>query len=416
MTDLDALRLAVLAAPDDDLPRLVYADCLEENGDPDRAAFIRAQIELARQPEYEPFPVMCHTRRPEWVTGEPWVRDLPDCGGALWPAAPFRRGFGWAIAASHLPAIQHAIPRLLASEPLCELHLSTATLEQWRLFAASPWLPRIHSIVLGGLTSPNEPLRELRQSPHTTGVRKLRLEHTNVPSLSVILEDLFATSLGLQLTSLSMQLGYGSVDETLEAIAQNGPVSLTEWDLYHMGFGPSAARVFADSGLARQTQVLRLPGNPLMLAGVAILATAADNFRILDLTETRLDAKASELLAQSPNFRSLRKLVLAGNKLGTDAIKAITRSQHLTGLRSLSLVNTHCGDAAVRYITRGTIWPNLVELDLRNNPISDTGGSHLLTARSPSDLTNLGLPRRNLSGSMRERLVAKFGDAVSFAE
>ncbi|MEO2089055.1 MAG: TIGR02996 domain-containing protein, partial [Gemmataceae bacterium] len=103
MTDLDALRLAVLAAPDDDLPRLVYADCAEENGDPEYAAFIRAQIELAKTPEYEPFAVHCHTRRPEWVSGEPWNGQVIDqtIQAVGYNVSPFfRRGFGWCIGLS----------------------------------------------------------------------------------------------------------------------------------------------------------------------------------------------------------------------------------------------------------------------------------------------------------------------------
>ena len=48
--DERGLWAAVLAAPDDDLPRLVYADWLEENGRGPLAAFIRAQIRLAHAP------------------------------------------------------------------------------------------------------------------------------------------------------------------------------------------------------------------------------------------------------------------------------------------------------------------------------------------------------------------------------
>ena len=45
----DAALLAVIrAAPADDAPRLVYADWLDEHGQPERAEFIRVQIELAR--------------------------------------------------------------------------------------------------------------------------------------------------------------------------------------------------------------------------------------------------------------------------------------------------------------------------------------------------------------------------------
>lgn len=41
---------AVIARPDDDLPRLVYADWLDEQGDSDRAEFIRLQCQLALAP------------------------------------------------------------------------------------------------------------------------------------------------------------------------------------------------------------------------------------------------------------------------------------------------------------------------------------------------------------------------------
>jgi uncharacterized protein (TIGR02996 family) len=51
MSDRDALLQAICETPDDDAPRLVYADWLEEHGDPRQAELIRVQIELARGPE-----------------------------------------------------------------------------------------------------------------------------------------------------------------------------------------------------------------------------------------------------------------------------------------------------------------------------------------------------------------------------
>jgi uncharacterized protein (TIGR02996 family) len=47
-SDLEALLAAVVANPADDVARLVYADCLEENGNAPRARFIRLQIEAER--------------------------------------------------------------------------------------------------------------------------------------------------------------------------------------------------------------------------------------------------------------------------------------------------------------------------------------------------------------------------------
>ena len=47
MTHHPGFLQAILEAPPDDTPRLVYADWLQENGEEDYAKFIRLQIELA---------------------------------------------------------------------------------------------------------------------------------------------------------------------------------------------------------------------------------------------------------------------------------------------------------------------------------------------------------------------------------
>lgn len=45
--DRAAFMRAIIAAPDDDLPRLIFADWLDEQGEPEWAEFIRVQCELA---------------------------------------------------------------------------------------------------------------------------------------------------------------------------------------------------------------------------------------------------------------------------------------------------------------------------------------------------------------------------------
>ena len=49
LSDGDGLRAAIIAQPDDDTLRLIYADWLQENDQSDRAAFVRAQVSLAQQ-------------------------------------------------------------------------------------------------------------------------------------------------------------------------------------------------------------------------------------------------------------------------------------------------------------------------------------------------------------------------------
>jgi uncharacterized protein (TIGR02996 family) len=54
MSDEDALLAAIAAQPDEDTPRLAYADWLDENDRHARAEFIRVQIERARIPAAVP--------------------------------------------------------------------------------------------------------------------------------------------------------------------------------------------------------------------------------------------------------------------------------------------------------------------------------------------------------------------------
>jgi uncharacterized protein (TIGR02996 family) len=48
MTHHEGFLRDIIEHPADDAPRLIYADWLEEHGDPDRAEFVRVQCELAR--------------------------------------------------------------------------------------------------------------------------------------------------------------------------------------------------------------------------------------------------------------------------------------------------------------------------------------------------------------------------------
>ena len=54
MTHEEAFLLAILEEPQDDTPRLVYSDWLDEHGDGTRAEFIRMQCARSRLPREDP--------------------------------------------------------------------------------------------------------------------------------------------------------------------------------------------------------------------------------------------------------------------------------------------------------------------------------------------------------------------------
>jgi uncharacterized protein (TIGR02996 family) len=132
MSGQAAFLKAVIAAPDDDLPRLIYADWLDERGDP-RGEFIRCQIELE---QYRPLVVNGETydvtttgdaghadalrRRERELQSCPlsqwreWCNPLIDLGaGWTWT---MRRGFVESVTCTladwlaHGPAVVRAAP------------------------------------------------------------------------------------------------------------------------------------------------------------------------------------------------------------------------------------------------------------------------------------------------------------------
>ncbi len=81
MDDRAALLAAVGDRPDDDTPRLVFADYLDDLGDHDYARFIRTQIDLSHVPEWDRRWLIAWHRDREAFSARPPFRDrfpLPD--------------------------------------------------------------------------------------------------------------------------------------------------------------------------------------------------------------------------------------------------------------------------------------------------------------------------------------------------
>src|SRR3954452_1713404 len=102
MSDEDALLSAIAAHPEEDTPRLMYADWLDEHGKPRRAEFIRVQIELARLEHLPRAALDRHVdlfrRNQELIDGH-----RAELLGAAFPASAgveFRRGFAGEVTLS----------------------------------------------------------------------------------------------------------------------------------------------------------------------------------------------------------------------------------------------------------------------------------------------------------------------------
>jgi uncharacterized protein (TIGR02996 family) len=152
MTDTEAALLRACAAhPDEDVPRLAYADCVDERGGPGasaRAEFVRVQVRAARLPFDDPETTALHLRADEL---------LKACRDAGWADAPagvyatgnYRRGFAtraWVFASAVFAADDD--PRALFYTDL-ELYVDVPPV-RLREAVRLPLFARLHELRVRG--------------------------------------------------------------------------------------------------------------------------------------------------------------------------------------------------------------------------------------------------------------------------
>jgi uncharacterized protein (TIGR02996 family) len=146
-SDGEILFRAVCEHPADDTPRLVYADWLEENGQPERAEFIRLQCEDREFCRRFPDLAAARTRASDLlrVHGRQWEMELPLLRGVSW-GSHFVRGFldaAWITSASALVAVAD---ELFAATPLQRLTLDVLTPDPFSKFLRRPYVTRLTSL------------------------------------------------------------------------------------------------------------------------------------------------------------------------------------------------------------------------------------------------------------------------------
>jgi uncharacterized protein (TIGR02996 family) len=141
MTDRDGILLAVCENPEDDLPRLAYADLCEENGDEARARYIRACLKMARAGQ-EPV-VLTQAMGPGWdeelttawqeaawafvkVTSKPVIEvdgDFPTWYYAPLAAGDWSRGFPWVLRLNNLYEFDEYAAKVFRKIPITAVQL-----------------------------------------------------------------------------------------------------------------------------------------------------------------------------------------------------------------------------------------------------------------------------------------------------
>jgi uncharacterized protein (TIGR02996 family) len=162
----EALLRAICERPWEDTPRLAYADWLDEHGQPERAEFIRVQIELAAMEPNKRFDTPQFYRALElelmWDPTEhqikgkvakrpkkPWSAELPRGTGVEW-GSWYDRGFRHAVTFSSMKAVRTHAEAAMSAAPLDDVTVKRLKPPEVAPLLAMPWVARLKTLWLSG--------------------------------------------------------------------------------------------------------------------------------------------------------------------------------------------------------------------------------------------------------------------------
>ncbi len=420
-----AFLQAICEAPEDDTPRLVYADWLEENGKADHADFIRTQLRLAQTPEYERSWQEIH-HRSRSAHDVNVLRILPPLpAGVHWAQSNFRRGFPEGVRVDSIAAFLKNAAKVFRLAPI--LHLEIDARHEKAILdtaiaplADSPWLSRLRSLeILLGRMGPAA-ARRLGESPHAQGLHRLSLPFGGIGRAGV--QALVATPLFPRLRELDLQNSdYADLAGPAFALALrdfNGPCALQKLNLCSNRMGPrDVENLAACAALASLTSLdvsQCSDGREFRQSGMQALARSPylAGLRELRLAQTEPTARGVRELVTSTTLTNLRSLDLGSNHLGPQAGTLLARAENLAGLVCLRLNGNKVGDRAVAAIARSPHLDQLAVLELMRAGLGDVAGRTLLESPGMANLVHLSLYDNAFSRSVKSALKNRFGERV----
>jgi uncharacterized protein (TIGR02996 family) len=180
MSDHAAFLSTICEHPDEDAPRLVYADWLEEQGDP-RGEHIRLQCQrLQIQDRSRKAELAKREQEIEATLEGAWRRQLPELDHVTW--REFDRGFVRSIEVRGAETFLKHADVIFAAAPIRRVHFRELRTEGAVLLAGSKHLARIHDLELHGNQIGDEGTAALADSPHAVNLKRLFLSSNQITS------------------------------------------------------------------------------------------------------------------------------------------------------------------------------------------------------------------------------------------
>ena len=376
MNEEDKFIQRILEAPEDDALRLVYADWLEDCGDP-CAEFVRVQCALSGLASDAPGRQALQTREKELFAAHAraWCAPL----GLNVEQCVFRRGFVEDVEIEADRFLERP-EALFDVAPIRRIHFLHAT-GRLRDLAGCSWLGRLATLDLSGNAVRDEEIATLAASPHLTGLASLDLG------------------------------GCALHQEGAEYLAS--AKSLRGLRCLHLAgteIGPAGLGAILRSDSLRRVTTLDVRGNH------QCWVTPNQGTPWVTRTEVNIQDEGVRLLAESPEAARLESVDLSLNEVELGGWDALIYSSHLSGTLFLNLFESdhvYEDEGPPGSAEEGAAYPI-------NEEISDVlcvaipGVGRRPIARYPGD-PRWTTPPCTIDADVIRRLRERFGTRVTFA-
>jgi uncharacterized protein (TIGR02996 family) len=351
----------------DDGPRLIFADWLDERGDP-RGEFIRLQCALAHLSADDPRCEALRNREQELKDAHlaDWTKNLP----GLDTGCEFRRGLLETVTIDAQTFVERG-QDLFRMGPIRRVLFRNAA----KCFVAlmdSKWLGQIRELDLTNCSLGNNDITLLARARQLSRLEVLGLGFNHLTDQS--LRTLADVSHLVDLRELSLNDNRQISTPGVRALADSPNFgNLRLLDLSGNGLSETALKVLINGEHLKRLEALALQTNNIGDGGVEALAHSELLGRmltrspVLDLSRNNIGPLGARALAESPLLEPLEVLNLDSNSIGDAGLASLAQSPYLGKLKRLKLRENRIGDTGVRAVARSCLPRTLEFIDLHGN-------------------------------------------------
>ncbi|MDB4614675.1 TIGR02996 domain-containing protein [bacterium] len=360
-SERQGLLNAIVSHPDNDLPRLVYADWLEDQGDP-QSEFIRIQCEMAQLERWEPAYERLDASREQ----------LEKKHAKLWRKqagvkcrSQFERGLlTWMTLSGK--AMAELDPVVFQQSPITSVQLTHLTTAKLQLLHKSGMMKHVRGLKFSASASDSHILSLLQMAPASLRRLDFSGRYQLSPELAIgIAQSKFAK----RLQQLYMRAC--EVPELFfKALANGG--GLPGLQRLEFGGGFSVARpVHLGSLKLHKVRQFRIGGKLRVVDVQQLLALPLKKLTHLNMRGTRPPAKGLKLLFEAGGLNLVQRINFDTCNLSRASLELLlqTGAKHCTHLNLQNNANVDL--IHVRLLADSGNFPNLKAVNVRETGVDD---------------------------------------------